>query len=434
VHTSEPRSCLWFQTAAPTPETPPLRQSRKADVVVIGGGYTGLSAALHLAEAGSEVILLEAEEPGFGASGRNHGQVVPVLGAYGPDDLVRRLGPDLGERMNAWVAGSAELVFELIRRHEIDCDGLQTGWLMPVDSPARHDMVRARADAWAAREVPVKWLDAEATAAATGSEIYYGALLHERGGNIQPLSYARGLARAALAAGAAVHAGSPATKLERRDGGWRVETPAASIDSSAVVLATNAYSTRLWPGIKETVVPFRIFLGATRPLSENVARSILPGRQSLSDSRTILWPFRLDRDGRLITGGDHIVTVNSRAKSERSMKERVRRTFPQVGEVEVEYIWDGKVGITLDRLPRYLEPAPGLFAGLGYSGRGVALATAMGKLLAERVLGTAAEQLPLPKSKPKWLPFHELSAPIGRLALLAYKQRDRRAARSRAQA
>jgi glycine/D-amino acid oxidase-like deaminating enzyme len=411
-----------------------LKDSRKADVVVIGGGYTGLSAALHLAAAGSEVVLLEAREPGFGASGRNHGQVVPILGAYGPDDLVAKLGPDLGERMNAWIAGSADLVFDLIRQHEIECDGRQTGWMLPVESPARNDMVRARTDAWAKREVPVKWLDAKAAADAIGSEVYYGALLHERGGNIQPLSYARGLARAVLAAGAAIHAATPVTKLSRQSGGWRVETAGATIEADAVVLATNAYSTGLWPGVKESVVPFRIFLGATKPLSENVAKSILPGRQSLSDSRNILWPFRLDRDSRLITGGDHIVTVNSRAKSERSMKRRVAHTFPQVGEVEVDYIWDGKVGITLDRLPRYLEPAPGLFAGLGYSGRGIALATAMGKLLAERVLGEGEAALPLPKSKPQWMPFHELSMPIGRLALLPYKWRDRQAAKSRRQA
>ena len=431
METSDPRSSLWYWTAAPAPETPPLAESRRADVVVIGAGYTGLSAALHLAEAGAEVALIEARNPGFGASGRNHGQVVPVLGKYGPEDLVQRLGPEQGEAMNSWIAGSTDLVFDLIRRYEIDCDGLQAGWLLPVESPARYDMVRGRSDAWIKRDIAVKWLDADQTREITGSEMYYGALLHERGGNIQPLSYARGLARAALGAGVAVHGQTPATALSQKGNGWQVETPTGTIDSDAVILATNAYSEKLWPGIKETVVPFRIFLAATKPLGENVARSILPGRQSISDSRTVLWPFRFDRDNRMVTGSDHLITMGSRARAIRIAAKRMSKAFPQAGEIEFEYVWDGKVAMTLDRLPRYLEPAPGLFAGMGYNGRGIALATAMGKLLAGRALGTVEDALPLPRSRPGGVPMHGLVAPFGRLALIPYKWRDRRAARSR---
>jgi len=431
VQTSDPRSSLWYWTAAPAPETPALTESGRCEVAVVGGGYTGLSAALHLAQAGAKVVLLEARDPGFGASGRNHGQVVPVLSRYGPKELVLCLGPELGERMNAWIAASAELVFELIREHGIDCDGLQSGWLLPVDSPARYEMVKRRYEAWATRGVAVKWLDKPATDEVTGSPAYYGALLHERGGNIQPLSYARGLARAAIRAGAAVHGETPATALERVNGAWRIETPRATLEAGAVILATNAYSDRLWPGLKETVVPFRIFLGATRPLGENVARSILPGRQSISDSRTVLWPFRFDRDNRMVAGSDHLLTVGSREKAAKIIARRLQRTFPQIGSFELEYVWDGKVAMTLDRLPRYLEPAPGLFAGMGYNGRGIALSTAMGKLLAERALAGEEAALPLPQGKTNDVPLHALVAPFGRLMLIPYKWRDWRAARSR---
>jgi glycine/D-amino acid oxidase-like deaminating enzyme len=432
VQTSDPRSSLWYWTAPAAPETPPLEESGRYDVAVIGGGYTGLSAALHLAAGGARVVLLEARDPGFGASGRNHGQVVPVLGRYGPEELVARLGPELGERMNAWIAASADLVFELIRRHGIDCDGLQTGWLMPVDSPARHDMVKGRYEAWARRGAAVKWLDKRATDEITGSPAYYGALLHDKGGNIQPLSYARGLARAALAAGAVLHGQSPATALRREGERWRIETPRASVEAEAVILATNAYSESLWPGVKETVVPFRLFLAATAPLGENVARSILPGRQSISDSRTVLWPFRFDRENRLVTGSDHLLPFASRAQAARIMAKKFRRTFPQIGDFEVQYVWEGKVAMTMDRLPRYLEPAPGLFAGLGYSGRGIALATAMGKLLAERALARTETALPLPQGRSGEIPLHGLVVPFGRLMLLPYKLRDWRAGRSRA--
>ncbi len=429
--TSAIRSSLWAATASPAPETPPLAGERRADVVVVGAGYTGLSAALHLALAGSDVVVLEAEQPGFGASGRNHGQVIPALGAHGPDDLVARLGPERGERMNAWIAGSAELVFELIREHEIDCDGLQVGWLMPIDSPAREALVRGRHDQWAARGAKVRMLDRDATREMVGSEVYYGAWLHERGGNIQPLSYARGLARAVIAAGARVHGASPATRLARRGGGWRVETPRGVVEADAVILATNAYSGRLYPGLEKNVVPFRLFLGATRPLGDNLRRTILPGRQSLSDSRAVLWPFRYDREGRLITGGDHVIPAFSRERAARAVAARIRRTFPQAGDVEIEYVWDGKVAMTMDRLPRYFEPAPGLFAGLGYNGRGIALATAMGKLLAARVHGLADDEMPIPRDRPKSLPFHDLAVPLARLALIPYRWRDFRAAATR---
>jgi glycine/D-amino acid oxidase-like deaminating enzyme len=333
--------------------------------------------------------------------------------------------------MNAWVAGSADLVFALIRRHGIDCDGLQTGWLMPVDSPARHDLVQGRLEAWARRGAAVKWLDKAATDAVTGSPAYYGALLHERGGNIQPLSYARGLARAAIKAGAAVHGNSPATSLARRGERWRITTPRATVEADTVILATNAYSDGLWPGLKETVVPFRLFLAATRPLGANLARSILPGRQSISDSRTVLWPFRFDRENRLVTGSDHLLPLASRAQAKRIVAKKLRRNFPQVGEFELEYVWEGKVAMTMDRLPRYLEPAPGLYAGLGYNGRGIALATAMGRLLAERALRRIGEPPPLPKGRLAEVPLHALVAPLSRLMLIPYKWRDIGAARSR---
>ena len=185
MNTSDPASVLWQATAPPAPPTPALEGEREADVCVVGGGFTGLSAALHLAEAGARVVLLEAEDPGFGASGRNHGQVVPMLSRYGPEETVARFGPEEGERFNRFVAEAARLVFDLIDRLGIDCDAHPVGWLLPVDSPARDGMVRARAEAWASRGMPVRYLEREETEAMTGSRYWQGAL-HPRLGRQHP--------------------------------------------------------------------------------------------------------------------------------------------------------------------------------------------------------------------------------------------------------
>ncbi len=434
MKTSDPQSSLWRATAPPAPATPSLREEIEADVCIVGGGFTGLSTALHLAEQGARAVVLEAEDPGFGASGRNHGQVVPVLSRYGPEETVARFGPEEGERFNHFVAGSAELVFDLIARHGIDCDAQPVGWLLPVDSPAREGMVRARAEAWAARGQPVRYLEAAETEALTGSRHWSGALFHGHGGNIQPLAYARGLAAAAIAAGAAVHGASKAVALSRQaDGRWRITTPEGAVTAGQVALATNAYTDDLWPGLKQTVVPFRIFLAATAPQGGNVRRHILPGGHSVSDSRTILWAFRWDREGRMVMGGDILVPWGGRDRAAAVARRRLKTAFPELGEAALEFVWDGKVAMTMDRLPRALELAPGLWAALGYNGRGVALATAMGRLLAGRCLRGVAEDDPLPAAlrAPRRVPAHRFALPAARAMLLRYRRQDARAARSR---
>ncbi|HZD26729.1 MAG TPA: FAD-dependent oxidoreductase, partial [Alphaproteobacteria bacterium] len=205
---------LWQATAVPAPDCPPLAGERRIDVAVIGGGFTGLSAALHLAEAGAKVAVLEAREPGWGASGRNGGMVIPGL-KEDPDDLVARHGPEAGEAMVRASAATADLVFGLIERHSIDCDARRAGWIQPAHTAAALPALRRRYEQWAGRGADVAWLSREEIAARLGSDRYHGGWIDRRGGGLQPLSYARGLARAAQAAGAAVHGQSPVTALGR---------------------------------------------------------------------------------------------------------------------------------------------------------------------------------------------------------------------------
>ena len=414
MKTSDPRSALWASTAIDAPETPPLDGDRQAGVAVIGGGFTGLSAALHLAEAGVDTVLLEAEAPGFGASGRNNGQVVPNYSRHNPDEVVAEFGSERGEAMNQWVQDSAALVFDLIRRLDIDCDATNNGWLMPAHNEARLAVVRPKYEQWAARGAPVELLDRDATAAITGSEHYIGAWLHRGGGNIQPLSYTRGLARAVQAAGGAIHASTPATGLERGNGQWRVRTPSGTVTADKVILATNAYSGDLWPDLAQSVVPMRLFQAATAPLSDNVARTVLPERQGISDANRVLWAFRKDGAGRIITGASPVFTPGVRNRLAAMCTQQLRTVFPQVSEVSLDHLWDGKVAVTLDRLPRFHEVSEDLYAGLGYSGRGIAMATGMGKLLAERAQGRAADDLPVPSTPLRRLPGRDLLIPLAR--------------------
>ncbi|MDP6346103.1 MAG: FAD-binding oxidoreductase, partial [Alphaproteobacteria bacterium] len=396
MRTADFRSNLWTHTAIPAPETPTLRGERRADVAVVGGGFTGLSAALHLAEAGADVVVLEAEQAGFGASGRNNGQVIPTYSKHNPDDVVAEFGTERGERLNAFVAGSADLVFELIRRYGIDCDASQEGWLQPAHTPGRMAGVRIKHEQWAARGAPVELFDADRAAALTGSPIYHGGWLHRSGGHVQPLSLARGYALAAQQAGAAIHAASPATEIDRDGGQWRLKTPEGVLRADKVILATNAYTDQLWPGLRQSIVQVRSYHVGTAPLGDNVAKTVLPGGHGLSDTRQALWAFRKDRFGRLVTTAAPVFTAGARSTVTASTLRRLAIAFPQIERPEVEYLWEGNIAMTTDRLPRHHELAGGIIAGLGYSGRGIAIGSATGRMLAERVLGAQAADLPLP--------------------------------------
>lgn len=428
MHTADQRSVLWSHTAVAPPQSHRLQGETRADLVVVGGGFTGLSAALHAAEAGADVVLLEAQDAGFGASGRNNGQVIPTYARHSPDDIVRLYGEERGERMNAWVAGSADLVFDLIRRHGIECEAEQHGWLQPAHAASRMAGVRAKHDQWARRGAPVEMLDGSQTASMTGSDYYrHGGWMHRSGGHIQPLGYARGLAHAAIRAGVRLHDRSPAEALERTGTAWRVRTPGGTVTAGKIILATNAYTGDLWPGLRQTIVPVRTFHAATRPLGDNVRATILPGGHGLSDTRQALWAFRLDRSGRLITTAAPLFTIGARTVLNRSTAARIAQVFPQVDDAAPEHIWEGNIAMTVDRLPRYHELADGLFAGLGYSGRGIAIGTAMGKLMAGRATGLPREELPVPEAPLRRLPAHGLIVPLSRAMLLLYRWRDGRA-------
>jgi sarcosine oxidase len=417
------RASLWSATAEEAPvDAPALAGEAMAEVAVIGGGYTGLSTALNLAEAGVQVVLVEAREIGWGGSGRNGGQVIPGV-KLDPSELRARFGEERGAAIAAAVGGSADAVFARIARHDIRCAPVRQGWIQAAHAAPALARVLRRGAEWRAAGAPVEVLDAASLAARIGTHEYVGGWRDGRAGTVQPLAYARGLARAARAAGARLHGGTPARKLVQDGNGWRIETPQGALRARSVVIATNAYTDGLVPGLAKSLLTLQSIQIATAPLPEALATRILPHGECVSETRRLAFYFRRSPDGRLILGGRGAVGEEEREPLFRALHGALARIYPDAASLPITHRWSGHVALTLDGLPRVYEPAPGLFIGLGYNGRGVAMATLMGEWLAARI--HAGTEAPLPRSNIAPIGWHAARKPAIALGIAWAWSRDR---------
>src|SRR5438034_1243109 len=328
---------LWAAVTPSGPELPELTGTQQADVIVIGGGFTGLSTALHLREAGVDVAIVEAAEPGWGASGRNNGQVIPTLSRPDPEDIVAKHG-ESGERFVGMLRDSASYLFDVTRRYNIDAEGEQAGWV--------------------------------------------------------------------------------------------VKTAKREISGRALVMATNAYSGEfsksLVPQIAHEVMPVLSWQMATQPLSDNVRKTIIPGRQAMSDTHGELYFARYDARNRLVTGGAVIGPGNKVERIKARVTERLQRLWPQIGEVSFDYVWNGYVGMTTDFLPRIHKLGPNAYGWTGCNGRAVALTIPLGNELAKAVRGVPENELALPFTEPVPIVGHGVLRKLAPLMLLVYRRRDAR--------
>jgi glycine/D-amino acid oxidase-like deaminating enzyme len=403
-------TCLYAETARPPVATPPLDGDRRVDVCVVGGGFTGLSAALHLAEQGVDVAVLEAHEPGWGASGRNGGQVNPGL-KRDPDQVVADFGADLGARMVALSGDAPNVVFRLIERHQIECDALQSGTLRAAFHARDAAGIRATATQCMRRGMPVELLEGDAVRQASGTGRYVCAMLDRRGGQVNPLGYARGLAQAAMQAGAAVHGGTPALSVRRQGRAWHVRTPTGTVLADKLILATNGYTDDLWPGLRRSIVPVFSGIVASEPLPE----VIMPSRSALYEMGRVTVYYRLDRDNRLLMGGRSRQRDISEPGELRYLIDYAVRLWPSLRGMRWNHAWSGQLAVTQDHYPHVHEPDESVLVCLGYNGRGVAMSTAMGPQLARRALGG---EIDMPITTLKQIPFHGLwrSAVSARIA------------------
>lgn len=401
---------LWELTAPRAPETGELLGSIKVDTAVVGGGYTGLSAALHLAEGGANVALLEAVEIGFGGAGRNVGLVNAGMWVM-PDVLTDMLGGDYGERLLGLLGAAPELVFDLIERHRIECEVERAGTLHCAVGPKGLQELEQRAAQWRRRGAPVELLNARDTEAKVGSSAYAGSLWDRRAGTIQPLAYARGLACTALSAGAKIFTGSAVTSAERIGGKWKLQTARGSVFADRVIVATDAYATGPWSEVKTEQIHLPYFNFATQPLSDNIRASVLPERQGAWDTNEVLSSFRFDRAGRLVFGSCGALRGTGAAVHRSWAKRALKKLFPQIGDVRFEAEWYGLIGMTDDHLPRFHKLAENVIGFSGYNGRGIAPGTTFGRLLALHALGQLDEKdLPLPASSPTKPSFRSAKA------------------------
>ncbi len=408
---------LWYATAAPPPDTRPLEGTVEAPVCVIGAGYTGLSTAIHLGERGVPAVVLEAEEVGFGGSGRNAGHCTPTFHFYEFPTIRRMLGEPYASRLIERQTNAANLVFDLIRRYAIDCEGVQNGYVQVAHASAMVKKMEQKARDYASVGKATRVLDRAEVERLTGSPRYHGGWFHPEGGHLNPLGYARGLARAAQSLGATVHTKSPVTGIRAEGSRWRVETPKGSVLADKVVCGTGAYTTGFWPGLDQTFKVITVAVLATQPLSDNVKKSIAPENNTVVDSRGDSFIYKYNKDGRLVTS----TFVEGRrgtdiAWTKAMMTEKFKWVLPQLGEIDWQYYWYGDLDMQPRTIPRLFELAPGIVASLGYSGRGVPTGTMMGTVLADWAMGMSPSELTLRPEPLKKAPFYMSFAPRAFLA------------------
>jgi gamma-glutamylputrescine oxidase len=409
-------------TATPYTLHPPLAGDVSADVCVVGGGYTGLSAALELAQAGYKVVVLEAETIGYGASGRNGGQICTGFSS-GQRKIEAQLGRDDARRCFALAQESKELLKDRITRHGIDCD-LRWGYLHAIPKPGHFDELKA----WKSELDNLGYTDTQILTQAElqdklGSRLYHGALREGGAGHFHPLNYCLGLARAAVEAGAVIHENSRVLEVDTGSSPW-ARTATGRVNAKFMVLGGNAYLGRLVRKLYGKVMPVTSYIITTEPLGENRAKALIRDGEAVADTNFIVDYFRVTKDTRMLFGGRASYTTLEPADLGEYMRPRMTAVFPQLRDVKIDFAWGGYIAITHNRIPDCGRVSPTTFYAHGYSGQGVALAGLYGKLMAEAIRGTA-ERFDL-LSRVRHLPFPggPIRTPMLAAAMLYYRLKD----------
>ncbi|RYH09166.1 FAD-binding oxidoreductase [Tropicimonas sp. IMCC6043] len=393
--TSRADTGLWGVSTTEWVTTRPLDRDLDVNLVVIGGGYTGCSAALEAARSGASVALLEAKFIGHGGSGRNVGLVNAGLWLP-PDAILRQMGESAGMRLLEDLGKGPEAVFRIIEREAIECEPVRAGTLHLAHSAAGRADLEDRYRQGNRIGAPLRLLDADETARRTGTRRFHGALFDPRAGTIQPLAYCQGLARAAQAKGAHLFEASPADGVVRDGDRWRVSANGHDVRAAALLVATNAYP-RFVTGLAQarfSVVTYGQF--ATEPLPDDMRAQILPDGEGCWDTAMVMSSFRVDRAGRLILGGMGSAGGPAGAIHGAWARRKLREVFPALAGVPFAHRWHGRIAMTADHIPKVLRIGPRACAVFGYSGRGIAPGTVFGTSAARALLNDQPDAFPIP--------------------------------------
>ena len=414
----------WYTaTAAPLDPFPALKGESRTDVCVVGGGYTGLSTALHLAEKGYSVVLLEAQRLGFGASGRNGGQVGHGHNMDQPS-LEKKLGKSEARTLWEIAEDSIDITRKLAAEHAPDAM-FKPGHASAYFSRKKADAAQRDYEYLAANYgFKAEYLDKSATADIIGTDQYHGMLLESRGGHLHPLNYALGLARGAVAAGTSIYEGAYVHHIKQGKKSV-VQTEQGRVVADHVVLACNGYSNHLLRETAARVMPINNYMVATEPLGGRAAQ-VLARDICVYDDKFVLNYYRLSHDGRLLFGSGESYGVRFPADIEAKVRKPLEALFPQLTGVEIDYAWGGTLGITTSRMPYFARIGDNILTAAGYSGHGVALATLAGEIIAQTIAGQA-ERFDVMSRVPV-MPFpggRMFSTPILTLAMTWFSLRDR---------
>jgi glycine/D-amino acid oxidase-like deaminating enzyme len=393
-------SVYWLETAAPLPPAPPVQLPSRTDVAVIGGGYTGVSAARTLARHGVDVTVLEAHTLGWGASTRNGGFVLPGF-KIGAGELLKKQGAVRGRALFDAARDAVRFLENLVESEAIECEYTRCGYVALAYKPKHYvDLERSAALLSQTFGYETELVPRDRLRSEIASDAYYGGLLEPAGG-IHPAKYFFGMAGAARRAGARLVEGVEVQRFRRttRGDGFELTTSRGPMHAREILVATNGYSGDVAPRLRRGVVPIGSYIIATAPLDAGVARALIPHRRVMSDTKNLLFYFRLTADNRLLFGGRASFTPTNNVTSARILARGMTQVFPQLAGVPVEYSWSGKVGYTFDQLP-HAGTMDGVHYAMGYCGHGVALATYLGARVADAIAG-----------KGDLLPFSELRFP-----------------------
>jgi len=391
-------NCVWFRTAAEPLSLTPLDTQLHCDIAIVGAGYTGLTTALRLAEAGQDVIVVEAQEVGYGASGRNLGHCTPTLHYWPFSKLKKMYGLEYATRIIRMQTQAAKQVFSLIENYQIDCEAVCNGILRLAASPKHLKFLEKQKDFYQEHGLPGRMLTPDEARDLSGSSRFHGGWLMEGAGHLNPLGYARGLARAALSQGAKIFIQSPVNGLKKDGSQWHLQTAEGSVTANKVLLATGAYTIGPpWPGLDKAFDPVPIVGLATDPVDSALRQQVLKGDHSLVDTHGDPILYKWTRDNRLVTTAFFSGAMGRDPEKTRDyMTRKTQWVFPQLGSLNWTCYWYGNLDAQYRTIPRVFRLDDNVYSCLGFSGRGVPTATAMGSVLADLLAGANETELSVP--------------------------------------